>query len=115
MKKLMSAILALLMVLSVASFAGAESEPIKLTWAMGTGDPSMPSLEEAGLLRVAHTPREVINIMIRQAASTRLSRSMPAASHWPIGLSFCPVQPRIPSLSVLTCHWIMINLPLPAV
>ena len=40
-------------------------------WAMGTGDPSMPSLEEAGLLRVAHTPREVINIMIRQAASTR--------------------------------------------
>lgn len=36
MKKLMSAILALLMVLSVASFAGAESEPIKLTWAMGT-------------------------------------------------------------------------------
>ena len=38
---------------------------------MGTGDPSMPSLEEAGLLRVAHTPREVINIMIRQAASTR--------------------------------------------
>ena len=38
MKKLMSAILALLMVLSVASFAGAESEPIKLTWAMGTGD-----------------------------------------------------------------------------
>ncbi len=40
-------------------------------WAMGTGDSSMPSLEEAGLLRVAHTPREVIDIMIRQAASAR--------------------------------------------
>ena len=40
-------------------------------WAMGTGEPDMPSLEEAGLLRVAHTPRDVIEIMIRQAASAR--------------------------------------------
>ena len=38
---------------------------------MGTGDPSMPSLVEAGLLRVAHTPKDVINIMLEQAASTR--------------------------------------------
>lgn len=40
-------------------------------WAMGIGDPSMPSLVEAGLLRVAHTPRDVISIMLEQAASTR--------------------------------------------
>lgn len=40
-------------------------------WAMGTGEPSMPSLVEAGLLHVAHTPRDVINIMLKQAASTR--------------------------------------------
>lgn len=40
-------------------------------WAMGTGDPSMPSLEQAGLLRVAHHPKEVIDIMLEQAASTR--------------------------------------------
>ena len=38
---------------------------------MGTGEPSMPSLVEAGLLHVAHTPRDVINIMLKQAASTR--------------------------------------------
>lgn len=40
-------------------------------WALGTGDSSMPSLEEAGLLRVAHTPKDVIDIMLEQAASTR--------------------------------------------
>ena len=40
-------------------------------WALGTGEPSMPSLVEAGLLRVAHTPKDVINIMLEQAASTR--------------------------------------------
>lgn len=39
-------------------------------WAMGTGDPSMPSLEQAGLLRVAHHPKDVIDIMLEQAAST---------------------------------------------
>ena len=39
-------------------------------WAMGTGDPSMPSLEQAGLLRVAHTPKDVIDIMLEQASST---------------------------------------------
>lgn len=38
-------------------------------WAMGNGNASMPSLEEAGLLRVAHTPKDVIDIMLRQAAS----------------------------------------------
>lgn len=40
-------------------------------WAMGIGEPSQPSLVEAGLLRVAHTPKDVINIMLEQAASTR--------------------------------------------
>lgn len=40
-------------------------------WAMGIGDPSMPSLEQAGLLRIAHHPKEVIDIMLEQAASTR--------------------------------------------
>ena len=40
-------------------------------WAMGNGEPSSPSLEEAGLLRVAHTPKDVINIMLEQAASPR--------------------------------------------
>ncbi len=39
-------------------------------WAMGNGDGSMPSLKEAGLLNVAHTPKDVIDIMLRQAAST---------------------------------------------
>lgn len=38
-------------------------------WAMGLGDPSMPSLKDAGLLRVAHTPKDVISIMLEQAAS----------------------------------------------
>lgn len=38
-------------------------------WAMGIGDPSMPSLEEAGLLRVAHTPKDVVDIMLEQAAA----------------------------------------------
>lgn len=38
-------------------------------WAMGNGDSSMPTLEEAGLLHVAHTPKDVIDIMLRQAAS----------------------------------------------
>ncbi len=37
MKKLASLVLALMLVLSVCSFAGAEDEIIKLTWAMGTG------------------------------------------------------------------------------
>ena len=37
-------------------------------WAMGIGDPSMPSLEQVGLLRVAHHPKEVIDIMLEQAA-----------------------------------------------
>lgn len=37
MKKLASLVLALMLVLSVCSFAGAEDEVIKLTWAMGTG------------------------------------------------------------------------------
>lgn len=36
MKKLASLVLALMLVLSVCSFAGAEDEIIKLTWAMGT-------------------------------------------------------------------------------
>lgn len=40
-------------------------------WAMGMGDSSMPSLEEAGLLHVAHTPREVIDIMIKEASSAQ--------------------------------------------
>ena len=40
-------------------------------WAMGTGDPSMPSLEQSGLLYVAHTPKDVIDIMLTHAASTR--------------------------------------------
>ena len=37
MKKLASLVLALMLVLSVCSFAGAEDDVIKLTWAMGTG------------------------------------------------------------------------------
>lgn len=37
---------------------------------MGNGNGSMPSLKEAGLLNVAHTPKDVIDIMLRQAAST---------------------------------------------
>ena len=40
-------------------------------WAMGNGEPSMPSLEQAGLLRVAHHPKEVIDIMLEQASATR--------------------------------------------
>ncbi len=38
-------------------------------WAMGIGDPSMPSLKDAGLLHVAHTPKDVIDIMIEQASA----------------------------------------------
>ncbi len=38
MKKLAALILAVLMLVSMASFAGAEDDVIKLTWAMGTGD-----------------------------------------------------------------------------
>ena len=38
-------------------------------WAMGIGEPSLPSLKDAGLLRVAHTPKDVISIMLEQAAS----------------------------------------------
>ena len=37
MKKLASLVLALMLVLSVCSFAGAEDDVIKLAWAMGTG------------------------------------------------------------------------------
>lgn len=37
-------------------------------WAMGSDTPEMPTLEEAGLLRVAQTPAEVIDIMLEQAA-----------------------------------------------
>ena len=40
-------------------------------WAMGNGDPSSPSLKEAGLLKVAHTPKDVITIMLEQAASPK--------------------------------------------
>ena len=38
-------------------------------WAMGNNDGSMPTLKEAGLLHVAHTPKDVIDIMLRQASS----------------------------------------------
>lgn len=38
-------------------------------WAMGSSDGSMPTLEEAGLLHVAHTPKDVIDIMLRLAAA----------------------------------------------
>lgn len=40
-------------------------------WAMGRDTPGRPSLEEAGLLRVAQTPADVISIMLEQAAAPR--------------------------------------------
>lgn len=38
-------------------------------WAMGSNASAAPTLEEAGLLRIAHTPRDVVDIMVEQAHS----------------------------------------------